>query len=81
MGAFSATETNSIRTSTDFIEVGSSQRDIVQKLGRPESTYEYKIRDRNGRLVFATDFYYSIDGLKYTITVVGSHVTKIVWER
>lgn len=79
--AYAATDTRSIRTSTDIVTYGDTTNSMLSKLGRPEDKNEYTTRDRNGKLVFATDYSYSIDGLKYTITVLEGQVFRIVWER
>lgn len=78
---FAAVEAQGIRTTTSFISKGDSRNTMFQVLGNPQSSYEYKTRDSNGRLAFATDFSYIVDGINYTITVIEGKITKIVWER
>lgn len=80
-GVFAATETRSIRTSTDLVAYNDSVGSVIQKLGRPESSHEYTMRDRNGRLVIAQDLYYNINNLKYTITILEGKVFRIIWDR
>lgn len=76
-----ATETTSVRTSTAVVSIGDSQSSMISKLGRPSSSYEYKARNNKGYLFFATDYSYSINNLKYTISVANGHIFRIVWER
>lgn len=80
-GVFAATEAQSVRSSNSFVSKGDSQGAMFQTLGRPQSSNEYKTRDSNGRLAYATDHYYTIDGIKYTLTVINGVIAKIVWER
>ena len=81
MPVFSATEASSIRTSSELIERGNSVGAMMSKLGRPTASYEYVTRDVNNKIITATDFYYTINGLKYTITAHHGNIVKIVWER
>ena len=78
---FAATDTRAIRTSTDLVSLGDSSNSMMNKLGRPASSYEYVTRDANNKIITATDFYYTIDNLKYTITIHHGNIVKIVWER
>lgn len=78
---YAATEAQSVRSSNSFVSKGDSQGNMIQTLGNPESSYEYKTRDANGRLAFATDYRYTIDSVRYTLTVIGGVITRIVWER
>lgn len=80
-GAFAGTEVRSIRTSYDFIEIGSSEGDVRSKLGNPQSVYHYVLRDANNRPRAATDLRYTVDNEKYTVIIVNGVVYKIVWER
>lgn len=76
-----AVDARSIRTTADIVEYNDSVGTMMSKLGRPDGKYEYSGRDARGKLVFFTDFYYSIDGLKYTITVLEGKIYRIQWER
>ena len=78
---FAATDTRAIRTSTDLVSVGDSPNSMIQKLGRPEASNEYTTRDRNGKRLFVVDYYYTINNLKYTITVIDGRISNISWER
>lgn len=78
---YAATDTRAIRTSNDVVSLGDSTGSMIQKLGRPEASNEYTTRDRNGKLVFVVDYYYTIGNLKYTITVVEGRITNMSWER
>ena len=80
-GGYAATEAQSVRSSNSFVSKGDSQGTMIQTLGNPDSSYEYKTRDANGRIAFATDYRYTIDGVRYTLTVIGGVITRIVWER
>lgn len=76
-----ATQTTSVRTSTAVVAVGDSQSSMIDKLGRPNSSHEYTTRNNRGYLLFATDYTYSINNLKYTISVANGHIFRISWER
>lgn len=76
-----ATQTTSVRTSTDVISVGDSQISMIEKLGQPNYSHEYTTRNNRGYLIFATDYSYSINNLKYTISVANGHIFRISWER
>lgn len=76
-----ATEVRSIRTSSDFVEIGNSQAQVQSKLGSPSSTNHYVLRDRQDRPRAATDLSYTIDNEKYIITIVNGNVYKIEWVR
>ena len=78
---YAATDTRAIRTSTDVVSVGDSPNSMIQKLGRPEASNEYTTRDRNGKRLFVVDYYYTINNLKYTVTVTEGRISKMVWER
>ena len=78
---YAATDTRAIRTSTDVVSVGDSPNSMIQKLGRPEASNEYTTRDRNGKRLFVVDYYYTINNLKYTITVTDGRITNMSWER
>lgn len=78
---YAATDTRAIRTSTDLVSLGDSSNSMMNKLGRPSSSYEYVTRDANNKIITATDFYYTIDNLKYTITIHHGNIVKIIWER
>ena len=78
---YAATDTRAIRTSTDLVSIGDSPNSMIQKLGRPESKNEYTTRDRNGKLLFGVDYYYTINNLKYMITVIDGRISNISWER
>lgn len=80
-GAFAATSTQSIRTTTEFVSIGDSQSAMRKVLGNPDSSYNYVLRDNRGRPIDVTDFYYKIDGLNYTVTVIAGSITRITWER
>lgn len=80
-GVYAQTETSAIRTSSDIVERGNSVGTMMSKLGRPSGSYEYITRDANNKITKATEFYYTIDSLKYTITVMNGSIIKIVWER
>ena len=78
---YAATDTRAIRTSTDVVSVGDSPNSMIQKLGRPEASNEYTTRDRNGKRLFVVDYYYTINNLKYMITVIDGRISNISWER
>lgn len=76
-----AVDARSIRTSTDMVTYDDSVGSMLSKLGRPESKNEYTSRDARGKLMFLTDYYYTIDNLKYTVTIWEGKVFRIQWER
>ncbi len=76
-----ATEVRSIRTSNDFVEIGSSQAQVNSKLGNPSSTNHYVLRDKQDRPRAATDLAYTVDNEKYIVTIVNGNVYKIEWVR
>ena len=78
---YAATDTRAIRTSTDVVSLGDSTGSMIQKLGRPEAKNEYTARDQNGKLLFVVDYYYTINNLKYTITVIDGRISNMSWER
>ena len=78
---YAATDTRAIRTSNDVVSLGDSTGSMIQKLGRPEAKNEYTARDQNGKLLFVVDYYYTINNLKYTVTVTEGRISKMVWER
>ena len=78
---YAATDTRAIRTSTDVVSIGDSPNSMIQKLGRPEASNEYTTRDRNGKRLFVVDYYYTINNLKYTITVTDGRISNMSWER
>ena len=78
---YAATDTRAIRTSNDVVSLGDSTGSMIQKLGRPEAKNEYTARDQNGKLLFVVDYYYTINNLKYTITVTDGRITNMSWER
>ena len=76
-----ATEVRSIRTSNDFVEIGNSQAQVQSKLGNPNSTNYYVLRDKQDRPRAATDLSYTVDNEKYIVTIVNGNVYKIEWVR
>ncbi len=76
-----AVDTRSIRTSTDMVSYDDSVGSMMSKLGRPEFKNEYTSRDARGKLMFLTDYYYTIDNLKYTVTIFEGKIYRIQWER
>lgn len=80
-GIYAATDAQSIRTTTEFVSIGDSQSAMRKVLGHPDSSYNYVLRDNRGRPIDVTDFYYKIDGLNYTVTIISGSITRITWER
>lgn len=76
-----ATEVRSIRTSNDFIELGSSKDSVYQKLGKPNNISHYVLKDRAGWSHAATDLSYKVDNENYVVTIVNGSVYKIEWVR
>ncbi|QKQ69932.1 hypothetical protein [Acinetobacter sp. 10FS3-1] len=76
-----AVEVNSVRGSTSYVKLGFSLGQMFDVLGDPESSYNHVIHDRNGWPHKATSYRYTVNGQKYTITVVDGRVYKIDWER
>lgn len=76
-----AIEVRSIRTSFEFIEIGSTQAQVQDKLGRSESTHNYVLRDRGNRPRAATDLRYTVNNERYVVTIVNGKVYKIEWVR
>lgn len=76
-----AASVNSVRGSFGFVELGNSYSKMIDELGRPKSSYNHIIHDRDGWPHKATSYSYSIDGQKYQITIVDGAVYSIDWER
>lgn len=76
-----ATSADSVRGSYGFVELGNSYRKMIDVLGNPESSYKHVIHDRKGWPHAATAYIYSLNNVKYEITVVDGAVYSIDWER
>ncbi|MFX1824728.1 hypothetical protein [Acinetobacter sp. AS5] len=76
-----AVEVNSVRGSTSYVKPGSTLGQMFDVLGEPESSYHHVIHDRKGWPHKATSYRYTVNGQKYTITVVDGQIYKIEWER
>lgn len=76
-----AVSADSVRGSTGFVERGNSFNKMIDVLGNPESSYSHVIHDRNGWPHKATSYFYSLNNVKYEITVVDGAVYSINWER
>ena len=50
-------------------------------LGNPESSYNHIVHDRNGWPHKATTYRYTLNNLKYEITIADGAVYSINWER
>lgn len=76
-----AVSADSVRGSTGFVERGNSYSKMLDVLGNPDSSYSNIIHDRNGWPHKATSYFYSLNNVKYEITVVDGAVYRINWER
>ncbi|NNH16181.1 hypothetical protein HLH14_09260 [Acinetobacter sp. ANC 4282] len=76
-----AVSTDSVRGSTGFVERGNSYGKMIDVLGSPDSSYSHIIHDRNGWPHKAITYSYSLNNVKYEITVVDGAVYSINWER
>jgi hypothetical protein len=76
-----ATSVNSVRGSFGFVELSNSYSKMIGALGKPESSYNHIVHDRDGWPHKATTHSYTIDNQKYQITIVDGVVYSIDWER
>lgn len=76
-----AVSVDSVRGSTGFVERGNSYNKMLDVLGNPDSSYKHIIHDRNGWPHKATSYFYSLNNVRYEITVVDGAVYSINWER
>lgn len=76
-----AVSADSVRGSTGFVERGNSFNKMIDVLGNPDSSYSHIIHDRNGWPHKAITYSYSLNNVKYEITVVDGAVYSINWER
>lgn len=76
-----AVSADSVRGSTGFVERGNSYGKMIDVLGNPDSSYSHIIHDRNGWPHKAITYSYSLNNVKYEITVVDGAVYSINWER
>lgn len=76
-----AVSVDSVRGSYGFVERGNSYSKMLDVLGNPDSSYKHIIHDRDGWPHKATSYFYSLNNVKYEITVVDGAVYSINWER
>lgn len=74
-----AESTNSVRTSTELVLIGDTEKSMLEKLGSKRARH-YVFED--GHVVCAVSEYkYRIDYEVYTILTCKGRVFKIDWER
>ena len=76
-----AVSAESVRGSYGFVERGHSYSKMIDVLGNPESSYNHIVHDRNGWPHKATTYRYTLNNLKYEITIADGAVYSINWER
>lgn len=78
MSAFSFANANLTNAGIngERVRVGDSYGQIVGKLGRPASTYDYT-KNVNGKETPVREVTYNSDGKTYTITIENGKVTAI----
>ena len=76
-----AVSVDSVRGSFGFVSLNDSHSKMIDVLGNPDSSYSHIIHDRNGWPHKAITYSYSLNNVKYEITVVDGAVYSINWER
>ena len=76
-----AVSVDSVRGSYGFVSLNDSHSKMIDVLGNPDSSYKHIIHDRNGWPHKAITYSYSLNNVKYEITVVDGAVYSINWER
>ena len=76
-----AVSVDSVRGSFGFVSLNDSHSKMIDVLGNPDSSYSHIIHDRNGWPHKAVTYSYSLNNVKYEITVVDGAVYSINWER